>query len=54
MPRKAMIIKRILKESDHYSVEYMLKWSVKDLMNYLKSLKIKKIKASEKKVDRLK
>ena len=44
MPNKGTIIKRILKETDKWTIEELLYWRLKDLERYLKYLKFKKDK----------
>lgn len=48
MPNKGTIIKRILKETDKWTIEELLYWRLKDLERYLKYLKFKKEKEKEK------
>ena len=48
MASKGMIIKRILKETDKWTIEELLYWRLKDLERYLKYLKFKKEKEKEK------
>ena len=43
MASKGMIIKRILKETDKWTIEELLYWRLKDLERYLKYLKFKNI-----------
>ena len=47
MASKGMIIKRILKETDKWTIEELMYWRLKDLERYLKYLKFKKEKEKE-------
>ena len=47
MATKGMIIKRILKETDKWTIEELMYWRLKDLENYLRYLKFKKAKDKE-------
>ena len=42
MPNKGTIIKRILKETDKWTIEELLYWRLKDLERYLRYIKFKK------------